>query len=62
VLPAYAERCATIGGAVSVALPGGGTLDGNAVRVDPDGRLVVESAGEETAVGSGDVVHVRRTA
>ncbi len=54
-----AELCATIGAEVSVALPGGGALEGRAVGLDADGRLVVESLGVETAVGAGDVVHVR---
>ena len=56
----YAAGCATIGRDVSVALPGGGTLTGRAVEIDPSGRLVVTSgSGERTAVGAGDVVHVR---
>jgi BirA family biotin operon repressor/biotin-[acetyl-CoA-carboxylase] ligase len=56
----YADACATVGRDVTVALPGGETLAGRAVEVDPSGRLVVaHGAGERTAVGAGDVVHVR---
>ena len=55
----YASACATVGRDVSVALPGGETLSGRAVGIDGSGRLVVSSGGERTAVGAGDVVHVR---
>lgn len=53
------ERCATLGADVEVSLPGGDTLRGRAVRLDREGRLVVDSHGTQTAVGVGDVVHVR---
>jgi BirA family biotin operon repressor/biotin-[acetyl-CoA-carboxylase] ligase len=57
---AYAGSCATVGRDVSVALPSGETLTGRAVEIDPSGRLVVSSGdGARTAVGAGDVVHVR---
>ncbi|WP_042399691.1 biotin--[acetyl-CoA-carboxylase] ligase [Streptacidiphilus carbonis] len=57
---AYAAQCATLGRQVRVELPGGRELLGEAVAVDGDGRLVVrDSAGEERAVGAGDVLHVR---
>ncbi|MBD7957243.1 biotin--[acetyl-CoA-carboxylase] ligase [Microbacterium sp. Sa4CUA7] len=52
-------RCDTLGRDVSVAMPDGGVLVGRAVRLDADGRLVVEVAGVETVVSAGDVVHVR---
>ena len=55
----YAASCVTVGRDVRVDLPGGGQLSGRATSVDPSGRLVVLSAGRETAVGAGDVVHVR---
>jgi BirA family transcriptional regulator, biotin operon repressor / biotin---[acetyl-CoA-carboxylase] ligase len=55
----YARRCATLGRHVQVALPGGGTLRGEAVRVDASGRLVVRTDGREEVVGAGDVLHVR---
>ncbi|MDC7803355.1 biotin--[acetyl-CoA-carboxylase] ligase [Sphingomonas sp. BLCC-B65] len=55
-----AERCATIGTQVSVTVPEGTALVGRALRLDPDGRLVVATAdGAERIVGAGDVVHVR---
>lgn len=53
------ELCATVGREVSVWLPDGTTLSGTAVRIDPDGRLVVGSGTLETPVSAGDVVHVR---
>jgi BirA family biotin operon repressor/biotin-[acetyl-CoA-carboxylase] ligase len=49
-----------LGRSVRVELPGGRELLGEAVAVDGDGRLVVrDGAGEERAVGAGDVLHVR---
>ncbi len=54
----YVARCATVGRAVTVALPGGESLEGRAVDVDVDGRLVVESpSGARRIVSAGDVVH-----
>ncbi len=54
------ERCGTLGAQVSVTLPDDTTLIGSAVRLDPDGRLVVATGdGVESIVGAGDVVHVR---
>jgi BirA family transcriptional regulator, biotin operon repressor / biotin---[acetyl-CoA-carboxylase] ligase len=55
----YTRRCSTLGRQVRVALPGGGTLAGEAVRVDTHGRLVVRTDRGEQPVGAGDVVHVR---
>jgi BirA family biotin operon repressor/biotin-[acetyl-CoA-carboxylase] ligase len=56
----YRERCDTIGRAVRVTLPGDKSLDGEAVDVDANGRLVVRSEdGTTTPVSAGDVVHVR---
>lgn len=53
-------QCTTIGSDVSVSLPDGEVLRGRALRIDTDGRLVVEQEGEyESAVAAGDVVHVR---
>jgi BirA family biotin operon repressor/biotin-[acetyl-CoA-carboxylase] ligase len=54
----YVAHCATVGQDVRVDLPGGTTLHGHAVDVDPDGRLVVETADGVEKVGAGDVVHV----
>jgi len=58
----YSERCATIGRQVQVALPGDVELTGRATGIDGSGRLLVESAAGEVAVGAGDVVHVRAAA
>ena len=57
---AYRRRCATLGRAVSVTLPGGAVVGGRAVDVDADGRLVVAaSGGALVPLSAGDVVHVR---
>jgi BirA family biotin operon repressor/biotin-[acetyl-CoA-carboxylase] ligase len=56
---AYVERCMTIGRDVEVALPSGETIAGRALDVDEGGRLVVQTETGTTAVGAGDVVHVR---
>lgn len=57
----YRSHCATLGREVRVDLPGGGELTGRATDIDPDGRLVVETASGTERVGAGDVVHVRAT-
>ncbi|MDT9592702.1 biotin--[acetyl-CoA-carboxylase] ligase [Nocardioides zeae] len=57
---AYAAACTTVGQAVRVVVPAGEPLEGEAVDVDADGRLVVRSGGRDHAVSAGDVVHVRR--
>ena len=56
---AVTARCATIGAAVRVSLPGDRILEGRATAIDAEGRLVVVSEGEEHAISAGDVVHVR---
>lgn len=58
---AASARCATLGLAVRVSLPGDRMLEGTATAIDVDGRLVVSSDGVEHAVSAGDVVHVRPT-
>jgi BirA family transcriptional regulator, biotin operon repressor / biotin---[acetyl-CoA-carboxylase] ligase len=55
----YRRRCATLGRAVRVSLPGGTTLAGTACEVDDAGRLVVAAAAGTVAVSAGDVIHVR---
>lgn len=55
----YASLSVTVGRAVRVELPTGDVLAGTAIRIDPDGRLVVAHDGTESAVGAGDVVHAR---
>jgi BirA family biotin operon repressor/biotin-[acetyl-CoA-carboxylase] ligase len=57
----YAAACVTLGRDVRVELPGGTELTGRATGVDPGGRLIVTGPAGETAVGAGDVVHVRAT-
>ncbi|WP_435974363.1 biotin--[acetyl-CoA-carboxylase] ligase [Streptomyces sp. Qhu_M48] len=60
---AYAAGCATLGRRVRAELPGERVLEGEAVALDGDGRLVVatEGGGQE-AVGAGDIVHLRAPA
>ena len=59
------DACSTIGSEVTVTLPDGAdgraatTLEGIAVRLDAEGRLVLDVHGVETVVSAGDVVHVR---
>jgi BirA family biotin operon repressor/biotin-[acetyl-CoA-carboxylase] ligase len=62
VMPAYRERCETIGAEVTLELPGGDVVDGIATDVDDTGRLVVTNVGtgERHAWLVGDVTHVRR--
>ncbi|MFF0557027.1 biotin--[acetyl-CoA-carboxylase] ligase [Streptomyces sp. NPDC004266] len=57
---AYTAGCATLGRRVRAELPGERMLEGEAVAVDGDGRLVVATEGGGTeAVGAGDIVHLR---
>jgi BirA family transcriptional regulator, biotin operon repressor / biotin---[acetyl-CoA-carboxylase] ligase len=62
VIPAYRERCETIGHQVQVQLPGGDVVRGTVTGIDDIGRLVLID--DATGVGSswlvGDVTHVRR--
>lgn len=61
VIPAYRERCETIGHHVEVHLPGGVVVRGEASGVDDNGRLLVsDAAGAEHAFLVGDVTHVRK--
>jgi BirA family biotin operon repressor/biotin-[acetyl-CoA-carboxylase] ligase len=57
--PSYVRRCATLGRRVRVDLPTGEALHGEAVGIDPDGRLQVRTATGTRTLGAGDVVHVR---
>ncbi len=50
---------ATLGRQVRVELSEDRVLVGGAVDIDAAGRLVVESDGQRTVVGAGDVVHLR---
>jgi BirA family biotin operon repressor/biotin-[acetyl-CoA-carboxylase] ligase len=62
VVPAYRERCETIGSLVDLQLPGGDVVRGVAATVDDHGRLVVseDATGREQAWLAGDVTHVRK--
>lgn len=55
----YAAACVSIARDVRVDLPSGEVLEGRAVGIDPDGRLLVQTSAGPRAVGAGDVVHVR---
>lgn len=56
----YIAVCDTVGRDVRAELPGGQTLTGRAATVDEAGRLIVETASGETALGAGEIVHLRR--
>lgn len=56
---AYVRRCATVGREVRVGLPDGGSVTGQALGVDPDGRLQVSTDAGLRVLGAGDVAHVR---
>jgi BirA family biotin operon repressor/biotin-[acetyl-CoA-carboxylase] ligase len=62
VIPAYRERCETIGRHVELQLPGGDAVRGMATDVDDTGRLVVrdDATGELRPWLVGDVTHVRK--
>jgi BirA family biotin operon repressor/biotin-[acetyl-CoA-carboxylase] ligase len=62
VMPAYRERCETIGQHVDLHLPGGDVVRGNAVGIDDDGQLVLrdDATGAERAWLVGDVTKVRK--
>jgi BirA family biotin operon repressor/biotin-[acetyl-CoA-carboxylase] ligase len=56
----YAAGCATLGRTVRAELPGNRSINGEAVAVDGDGRLVIATAdGVQEPVGAGDIVHLR---
>jgi BirA family transcriptional regulator, biotin operon repressor / biotin---[acetyl-CoA-carboxylase] ligase len=55
----YTRRCATLGHAVAVTMPGAETITGTATGLDRAGRLEVRTAHGLVAVTAGDVVHVR---
>lgn len=59
VRASYLRLCRTVGRTVRVQLPGQESLEGEAVDVDADGRLVLRTAAGRRRVGAGDVVHVR---
>jgi BirA family biotin operon repressor/biotin-[acetyl-CoA-carboxylase] ligase len=62
LLDAYRRACETLGRAVRATLPGGGAVEGTAVDVDDDGRLVVVSGRTTTVLSAGDVELLRASA
>jgi BirA family biotin operon repressor/biotin-[acetyl-CoA-carboxylase] ligase len=56
---AYLQRCRTVGQRVRADEPGGAAIEGDAVDVAEDGRLVVRTGAGERRLGTGDVFHVR---
>jgi BirA family biotin operon repressor/biotin-[acetyl-CoA-carboxylase] ligase len=56
---AYSSVSATIGRRVHVTMPGVRVLEGEAVDVDAEGRLVLRTDSGLSTVAAGDVVHVR---
>jgi BirA family biotin operon repressor/biotin-[acetyl-CoA-carboxylase] ligase len=59
LLTDYRLACATVGGRVRLATPGGRVVQGTAVGVADDGALLVEEAAGVTRWTSADVVHLR---
>ena len=55
----YTRRCATLGRAVTVTMPGAEVITGTATGLDEAGRLEVRTAHGLVPVTAGDVVHVR---
>ncbi|MEE6270036.1 biotin--[acetyl-CoA-carboxylase] ligase [Streptomyces sp. VTCC 41912] len=57
---AYVAGCATLGRHVRAELPGDRSVEGEAVALDADGRLVLATSdGVQQPVGAGDIVHLR---
>lgn len=60
LLDEYRRACVSLGRRVSVELPDGGAVVGQAMDVDPDGSLVVRlESGERRSFAAGDVHHLR---
>lgn len=60
LLDGYREACSTLGSQVTVALPDGESVSGEAVDVDSSGELIIaDTGGARTTVFAGDVIHVR---
>jgi BirA family biotin operon repressor/biotin-[acetyl-CoA-carboxylase] ligase len=55
----YTAHSLTIGARVRATLPGEGELVGQAVRVDDQGRLCIDTGTDVVAVSAGDIVHLR---
>ena len=54
-----AAEIVTLGRPVRVEFPGGDAARGTALDVDTEGRLLLQTAGDQLAVSAGDVVHLR---
>ncbi|MFA9447063.1 biotin--[acetyl-CoA-carboxylase] ligase [Egicoccus sp. AB-alg6-2] len=61
LLITYRDVCATIDAEVRVDFPDGSSIEGRAVDLDREGRLVVDTPQRQVAVGAGDVHHLRVT-
>jgi BirA family biotin operon repressor/biotin-[acetyl-CoA-carboxylase] ligase len=58
LLAAYRDRLATLGQTVAIETPGG-TVEGEAVDLSPEGHLVIETTTGRRTFAVGDVVHLR---
>lgn len=58
---AYSDACLSLGRGVRVDLPGGEQIEGTALGIDREGRLVVGTEIGELTVAAGDVVHASLT-
>jgi BirA family transcriptional regulator, biotin operon repressor / biotin---[acetyl-CoA-carboxylase] ligase len=54
---AYCEVCMTLGQQVQVTLPNKKTISGEAVDIDMDGRLVVDTSPSPVSIAAGDIVN-----
>lgn len=59
LLADYRAASVTIGSQVRALQPGDKELVGEAVAVDDNGRLVIDTDGQQAAVSAGDIVHLR---
>lgn len=57
---AYRALCSTLGQRVRMQIPSGSPVEGMAIGIDDDGRLLVDVGGAPRAYSAGDVTHVRR--
>jgi BirA family biotin operon repressor/biotin-[acetyl-CoA-carboxylase] ligase len=55
----HLERSLTVGREVRIARADGTNLEGRAVDIDEDGRIVVRASGVDEALSAGDVTHLR---
>jgi len=59
ILDAWRAQLVTLGKRVRLSLPGGGSVEGDAVDVEADGALVLDVDGERRAFRAGDVTQTR---